>query len=100
MARSLKAQVSISQRAEASLTPLYKRYRFIALATYGALLLAGLADGLSGGIGPNSLLAAPEGLRFGVFLAALLGLISLELLAIGAASFHASERGQRTAASL
>ena len=80
------------RRTDTPLTPLYQRYRFIALATYGALLLAGLADGLSGGIGPNSLVAAPEGLRFVVFLTALLGLIGLELTAVGAASFHASER--------
>ena len=92
MARSLQVQVSTPQRADTPLSPLYKRYRFIALATYGALLLAGLADGLSGGVGPNSLLAAPEGLRFVVFLAALLGLIGLELLAVGSASFRASER--------
>ena len=91
MTGSLEGRPLKSRRTDAS-PPLYKRYRFIALATYGLVLLAGLADGLTGGVGPNSLVAAPEGVRFVIFLAAILGLIGLESAALGSASFRASKR--------
>jgi signal transduction histidine kinase len=71
---------------------LFQRYRFIALAVYTAVLLAGLVDWFYGGLGPRSMIAAPENYRFGVFITVVLWLIGLELWAVGQASFgHADQ---------
>ena len=86
MTRLFKPETLRAEYADA-LPLLYQRYRFIALATCGAVLLAGLTDGLIGGVGPNSLLAAPETLRFVLFVVAVASLISVEGLRVGAASF-------------
>lgn len=90
MSPSLQMQPDHAEQRSA-LTPLYQRYRVIAVATYSAVLLAGMIDALVGGIGPNSLIAAPEGLRFAIFLSGILGLLALEFYASGAASFKAAE---------
>jgi len=87
MTRSLTSRPIKSQDADTLLPPLYKRFRFIALATYVAVLLAGISDAIAGGIGPNSLIRAPEGFRFVMFLLTMMGLLGLELKAIGASSF-------------
>jgi signal transduction histidine kinase len=71
---------------------LYQRYRFVALAVYTAVLLAGLVDWVYGGIGPRSIIAAPESYRFGVFVMAVLWLMGLELGAVGQASFGHADR--------
>ena len=94
MQRSLNVQPVANERAATSLPPLYKRYRFIALATYAAVLLAGFSDALVGGIGSNSLIHAPEGFRFVMFLLAMLSLLGLELKAVGALSFVAPWRAE------
>ncbi|MEM9162631.1 MAG: sensor histidine kinase, partial [Cyanobacteria bacterium P01_F01_bin.4] len=66
---------------------LYQRYRLIALPVDIAVLLAGFVDWLFTGLGPRSLIAAPENLRFLVFVSAVLALIGLELRGAGEASF-------------
>jgi signal transduction histidine kinase len=71
---------------------LYQRYRFIALAVYTAVLLAGLVDWFYGGLGPRSLIAAPENYRFGVFVTAVMMMMMLELWAVGQNSFGHSAR--------
>lgn len=58
---------------------LYQRYRSIALAVYICVLFAGLIDWLDGGLGPRSIITAPDGLRFVAFAIAVLGLVGLEL---------------------
>jgi signal transduction histidine kinase len=71
---------------------LYQRYRCIALAVYPAVLLAGLIDWFYGGLGPRSIIVAPENYRFWVFVMAVLWLIGLELGAVGQASFGQADR--------
>jgi signal transduction histidine kinase len=66
---------------------LYQRYRFIALAVDAAVFVAGLIDYFYSGLGPKTILAAPENYRAGVFVMAVLLLIALELRAVGQASF-------------
>lgn len=68
--------------------PVYQRYRFIALAIYLAVLVAGMIDWSYGGIKPNAVVKAPEQLRFFIFVAAMLILIGLELVGFGKASFE------------
>ncbi|ABW32326.1 sensor histidine kinase [Acaryochloris marina] len=58
---------------------LYQRYRSIALAVYICVLLAGLLDWLDGGLGPRSIITAPDSLRFFVFASTVLALTGLEL---------------------
>ncbi|WP_299403023.1 sensor histidine kinase [Acaryochloris sp. IP29b_bin.148] len=71
---------------------LYQRYRLIALAVYTAVLLAGVLDWVDGGIGPRSVVEAPEYLRFLVFVTMVLALIGLELWMVGKSSFAASDK--------
>lgn len=66
---------------------LYQRYRLIALVVYGAVLFAGLVDWIYGGLGPKTIIAAPEGLRFFIFVMAAIALIAIELWGVGKASF-------------
>jgi signal transduction histidine kinase len=68
--------------------PVYQRYRFIALAIYSAVLLAGMIDWAYGGIGGGSLFLAPENLRVAVFIGAMVLLIGLELAGFGHSSFE------------
>lgn len=68
-------------------SPIYQRYRWIALAIYMAVLLAGIVDWLYTGLGPKAIIEAPEQLRFFLFAGALLILIGIELLGIDEASF-------------
>lgn len=75
-----------------ALNLLYQRYRLIALAVYTAVLLAGLVDWIYGGIGPRSIIDAPESYRFLMFVTTVLGLIGLELRAVGKASFTTSNQ--------
>ncbi|MEM6353795.1 MAG: histidine kinase [Cyanobacteria bacterium P01_D01_bin.14] len=75
-----------------TVTLLYQRYRLIALPVDIAVLLAGLVDWLFTGLGPRSLIAAPENLRFLVFVSAVLALIGLELRGAGEASFAKSAK--------
>lgn len=79
-----------------ALNLLYQRYRLIALAVYTAVLLAGLVDWLYGGIGPRSIIDAPESYRFLIFVTMVLGLIGLELWAVGQASFLPSNQVKKT----
>lgn len=58
---------------------LYQRYRSIALAVYVCVLFAGLIDWLDGGLGPRSIISAPDSLRFFAFTITVLALIGLEL---------------------
>lgn len=58
---------------------LYQRYRSIALAVYICVLFAGLIDWLDGGLGPRSIISAPDSLRFFAFTITVLALIGLEL---------------------
>ncbi|MEM1292797.1 MAG: hypothetical protein AAGH67_15130 [Cyanobacteria bacterium P01_H01_bin.162] len=55
-----------------ALNLLYQRYRLIALAVYTAVLLAGFVDWFYDGLGPQSLVSAPEQYRFLVFVAMVL----------------------------
>lgn len=66
---------------------LYQRYRLIALVVYGAVLFAGLVDWIYGGLGPKTIITAPESLRLLIFVMAAIALIALELLGVGKASF-------------
>jgi len=68
-------------------TLIYRRYRLIALVVYGAVLFAGFTDWLYGGIGPQSVIGAPENVRFTIFVVTVLALIGLELKGLGQASF-------------
>ena len=74
--------------------PIYQRYRFITLAVYGVVLLAGIVDWIYGGIGRSSLIEAPQQLRFIIFLIAMLGLFTMELLGVGHKSFGLSNKSQ------
>jgi signal transduction histidine kinase len=65
----------------------FQRYRFIALAVDTAVLLAGLIDFFYSGLGPRTIIAAPDNYRFGVFVTAVVLLLALELRAVGQASF-------------
>ncbi len=73
--------------------PIYQRYRWIALAIYLAVLLAGIIDWVYGGIGPSSIVKAPEQLRFFIFVSAMLILIGLELRDRTQAAVYAVEHG-------
>ena len=73
---------------------LYQRYRLIALAVYAAVLFAGFIDWIYGGIGPRSLVDAPETTRFLLFVMMVLTLAGLELLAVGRASFSAANKAE------
>ena len=66
-----------------TLNLLYRRYRLIALAVYGAVLLAGLIDWVYGGIGPRAIVDAPKNYRFLLFAIAVLTLIILEQWTVG-----------------
>ena len=79
----------MAQMAQA-LNLLYQRYRLIALAVYTAVLLAGIVDWIYGGIGPRSIVDAPENHRFLLFVITVLALIGLELWAVGKANFAIS----------
>ena len=78
-----------------ALNLLYQRYRLIALAVYTAVLLAGFVDWIYGGIGPRSLVSAPEQYRFLVFVAMVLALIGLEIKAVGQADFTSANQAKR-----
>lgn len=71
---------------------LYRRYRLIALAVYGAVLLAGLIDWIYGGIGPRAIVDAPENYRFLLFAIAVLTMIALELWTVGSHSFGIADK--------
>lgn len=71
---------------------LYQRYRFIALAVYVAVFIAGLVDNIYGGIGPRSIVSAPQIYRYLFFSTMVLLLIGIELKAIGRASFLSSNQ--------
>ncbi|MEO1298889.1 MAG: sensor histidine kinase [Cyanobacteria bacterium J06636_16] len=75
---------------------LYQRYRLTALAVYTAVLLAGLVDWIYGGIGPRSIINAPENYRFLLFVMMVLALIGLELRAAGQTNFLASNQVKKT----
>ncbi|MGD1952646.1 MAG: histidine kinase [Leptolyngbyaceae cyanobacterium] len=81
-----------SQMAQ-TLNLLYQRYRLIALAVYGAVLLAGLIDWIYGGIGPRAIVDAPENYRFLLFAIAVLTMIALELRTVGSRSFGIANKG-------
>ncbi|MEL6777444.1 MAG: sensor histidine kinase [Cyanobacteria bacterium J06597_16] len=66
---------------------LYQRYRFIAIAVNSSVLFAGLLDWLYTGLGRRSLVEAPEPVRVCLFAVAVLGLIGLELWAVGQMGF-------------
>ena len=80
-----------AEQRTAALTPLYQRYRLIAMATCIAVLVAGIIDALVGGVGPNALIRAPENVRFAGFLSGIGGRLALELTAAGVSSFRAEE---------
>ncbi|MEL6605994.1 MAG: sensor histidine kinase [Cyanobacteria bacterium J06614_10] len=69
---------------------LYQRYRSIALVVYAAVLFAGIVDWAYGGIGPKTLIRAPENLRFAVFVMAMVALVGIELRGLGRADFGMS----------
>lgn len=75
---------------------LYQRYRSIALAVDTSVLLAGFLDWVEGGIGPRSVIEAPENLRFWVFVTMVLALIGLELWTVGKSSFATSGKIEPT----
>lgn len=75
-----------------TLNLLFQRYRLIALAVDGSVLLAGFFDWLDGGIGPKSLVQAPEEGRFITFLIMMIALICLELKAVGEDGFAISSK--------
>ena len=75
-----------------TLNLLYRRYRLIALAVYGAVLLAGLMDWTYGGIGPRAIVNAPENYRFLLFASAVLTLIILELRTVGSSCFGMADK--------
>ncbi|MGL4610156.1 MAG: sensor histidine kinase [Trueperaceae bacterium] len=83
--------VSFSQRLT-RFNPVYQRYRFIALAIYLAVLVAGVIDWAYGGIGGGSLIRAAEQVRGAVFMGAMVLLIGLELAGFGKASFEPSSK--------
>ncbi|MGD1896756.1 MAG: hypothetical protein ACFB16_07365, partial [Phormidesmis sp.] len=66
---------------------LYQRYRLIALAVNTAVLLAGILDWLYSGLGRRSLIEAPEPIRMLVFISAVIGLVVIDLCALGKTSF-------------
>ena len=74
---------------------LYQRYRLIALAVNAAVLLAGVLDWLYSGLGRKTLIDASEPVRLLVFVAAVVGLIVLDLCAVGKSSFEKSANVQR-----
>jgi signal transduction histidine kinase len=83
--------VNLAKRV-ATFNAVYKRYRFITLAVYAAVLVASVLDVAYDGIGTRSIVRAPEDVRFTVFWGALLLLIGLELFGVGHSSFkHATE---------
>ncbi|MBE9030486.1 sensor histidine kinase [filamentous cyanobacterium LEGE 11480] len=73
---------------------LYHRYRFIALVVYIAVLVTGIADWLYGGLGPRSLVIAPDFDRFCIFALSVLLLIVIELLSLGQADFDKRQPGR------
>lgn len=75
---------------------LYQRYRSIALAVDTSVLLAGFLDWVEGGIGPRSVIEAPENLRFWIFVTMVLALIGLELWAVGKSRFATSGKIEPT----
>ena len=78
-----------------ALNLLYQRYRLIALAVYTAVLLAGFVDWFYDGLGPRSLVSAPEQYRFLVFVVMVSALIGLELQAVGQADFAPANQAKR-----
>lgn len=73
---------------------LYRRYRLIALSVNIAVLMSGFIDWLFTGLGPRSLIEAPENIRFFVFVLAVISLIALEARGIGEVSFSISKQIQ------
>lgn len=73
---------------------LYQRYRLIALAVNTAVLLAGVLDWLYSGLGRKTIIEAPEPVRLLIFVAAVVGLIVLDLCAVGKLSFAKSAKVQ------
>ncbi len=74
--------------------PVYRRYRFIALAVYGAVFAAGVVDFAYDGARVGALVRAPEGLRVAVFLLALALLGALEFFSFGHSSFERVRKSQ------
>lgn len=75
---------------------LYQRYRLIALAVNTAVLLAGFLDSVDGGIGPRSVIEAPENLRFSIFVTMVLALTGFELWTVDKSSFATSGKVEPT----
>ncbi|MEO1590655.1 MAG: histidine kinase dimerization/phosphoacceptor domain-containing protein, partial [Cyanobacteria bacterium J06632_22] len=73
---------------------LYQRYRYIALAVYVAVLMAGFIDWSYGGIGPRTIIAAPECHRFVTFVVVVLALIGMEVRGFGQDSFLPGHRAE------
>lgn len=73
---------------------LYQRYRLIALAVNTAVLLAGLLDWIYSGLGRKTIIDAPEPVRLLLFVIAVVGLIVLDLCAVGKMSFAKSTKIQ------
>ena len=73
---------------------LYQRYRYIALSVYSAVLFAGVVDWLYGGIGPRTIIAAPERWRFLGFAVMVLLLIYLEIRGVGQNSFSTNHSAE------
>ncbi|MBT9313469.1 sensor histidine kinase [Leptothoe kymatousa] len=76
-----------SRRESATPNLLYQRYRVIALAVYGAILLAGLVDWSYGGISTRAVISAPAIYRFLALETMVVGLIVLEWRAVGSGNF-------------
>ena len=70
----------------------FQRYRFIALAVYSAVFLAGIIDWLDGGLSPAPLFGAPLEFRFYIFVIAMVLLIAIEVLGFGQREFTSKER--------
>lgn len=73
---------------------LYQRYRLIALAVNTAVLLAGLLDWMYSGLDRRTLISAPDPVRVLVFVVTIVGLILLDLGAVGKSSFQESANVQ------